>query len=184
MALTAWVCSLVSLMPLNRTFTTASWNPDFKSTKAVVTPHKQQQQTVAWFSCVLVVDFIHLWYKMFLLDDQTTETYKWLPKPPFFSSSIVYGHKLCAKHVWTGACWETAAPQSVARCELCPRGESHTVRPWKPLSWQKWENKKSELDLFDTFVALKKSSSQKHTREKQTIATEPLIKGQISIGIA
>lgn len=41
----------------------------------------------------------------------------------------VMATKLCAKHVWTGACWETAAPQSVTRCEICPRAQSHTVRP-------------------------------------------------------
>lgn len=91
--------------------------------------------------------------------------------------------KLCVKHVWTGACWEAAAPQGVARCELCPPAESHTVYPWKSpilVSWQKQnreqnkikEKKKSELDLFDTFDALQRFSSHNCTCEKQTIATE------------
>lgn len=92
--------------------------------------------------------------------------------------------KLFVKHVWTGACWETVA---TPKCGTLWSPSPHTVRPWKPPiteSWQEWETKKSELDLFDTFVALRKFSSHKQTCEKLTIATESLRWGLISIGVA
>lgn len=115
---------------------------------------------------------------MLFLDDQTTETYKWLPKPHLHRwwppscvwnmSGQVHAGRLRLPKVWHAVSFVPLQKVTLFTLE--------SLQSWwagrNRIENKRKEKKKSKLDLFDTFDALQRFSSHNCTCEKQTIATE------------